>query len=182
MNSGTPFDTGLITQFNCVFHSGQELVCFKKIVQPFRGRWGKKATKFKRKSKAWALLTFPHARDLSVHFNLTLASPNPLSPPFSSPSPQVPFPSHQTTPIVKYVRAHLTNTTATWVTRCSSVTSVTQDRIWIAFSHPLSLFHKDSGSAPYVSLAISFPRQPLSTFAFLPPTSISSLIKMLPKK
>jgi len=87
-----------------------------------------------------------------------------------------PFPPHQTTSIVKYVRAHLTNT------RCSSVTYVTQDGIWTAFSHPLPLFHMDSGNAPYVSHATSFPSQLLSTFAFLPPSSISTLIKMLPKK
>jgi len=36
-----------------------------------------------------------------------------------------------------------------------------------------------SGSAPYVSHATSFPSQVLSTFAFLPPSSISTLIKML---
>ena len=35
---------------------------------------------------------------------------------------------------------------------------------------------------PYVSHATSFPHQPLSTFAFLPPSSISTLIKMLPNK
>ena len=119
---------------------------------------------------------FPHPRNLSIHFNFTLALPNPLSPPFPPPFPLAPFPPHQTTSIVKYARAHLTNII------CSSVTYVTQDGIWTAFSHPLSLFHMDSGSAPYVSLAISFPRQPLSTFAFLPPSSISPLIKMLPKK
>jgi hypothetical protein len=71
-------------------------------------------------------------------------------------------------------RAHLTNTI------CSSVTYVTQDGIWTAFSHPLPLFHMDSGSAPYVSHATSFPCQPLSTFDFLPPSSILTLIKMLP--
>ena len=37
----------------------------------------------------------------------------------------------------------------------------------------------DSGNAPYVSHATSFPSQLLSTFAFLPPSSISTLIKML---
>ena len=118
----------------------------------------------------------PHARDLSVHFNFTLALPNPLSPPFPPPFRLAPFPPHQTTPIVKYVRAHLTNT------RCSFVTYVTQDGIWTAFSHPLPLFHVGSGSAPYVSHATSFPSQPLSTFAFLPPSSISTLIRILPKK
>ena len=96
--------------------------------------------------------------------------------PFPPPFPLAPFPPHQTTSIVKYVRAHLTNT------RCSSVTYVTQDGIWTAFSHPLPLFHMDSGSAPYVSHATSFPCQPLSTFDFLPPSSISTLIKMLPKQ
>jgi len=40
----------------------------------------------------------------------------------------------------------------------------------------------DSGSAPYVSHATSFTSHPLSTFAFLPPSSISTLIKMLPRK
>jgi len=37
----------------------------------------------------------------------------------------------------------------------------------------------DSGNALYVSLATSFPSQLLSTLAFLPPSSISTLIKML---
>jgi hypothetical protein len=37
----------------------------------------------------------------------------------------------------------------------------------------------DSGNAPYVSLATSSPSQLLSTFAFLHPSSISTLIKML---
>ena len=92
--------------------------------------------------------------------------------PFPPPFPLAPFLPHLTTSIVKYVRAHLTNT------RCSSVTYVTQDGIWTAFSHPLPLFHMDSGNAP----ATSFPSQLLSTFAFIPPSSISTLIKMLPKK
>ena len=48
-------------------------------------------------------------------------------------------------------------------------------------SHPLPLFHMDSGNAPYVSHATSFPIQPLSTFAFLPPSSISTLLEMLLK-
>jgi len=40
----------------------------------------------------------------------------------------------------------------------------------------------DSRNAPYVSHATSFPNQLLSTFASLPPSSISTLIKMLHKK
>ena len=42
----------------------------------------------------------------------------------------------------------------------------------------------DSGNARYVSHATSYPSQLLSgsTFAFLPPSSISTLIKMLHKK
>ena len=112
----------------------------------------------------------------TVKFTLTLALPTPLLNPFPPPFPLAPFPPHQTTSIVKYVRAHLTNTI------CSSVTYITQDGIWTAFSHPLPLFHMDSGSAPYVSHATTFPCQPLSTFAFLPPSSISTLTKMLPKK
>ena len=51
-----------------------------------------------------------------------------------------------------------------------------------AFSHPLPLFHMDSRNAPYVSHATSFHSQLLSTFAFLPPSLISTLIKMLHKK
>ena len=46
---------------------------------------------------------------------------------------------------------------------------------------PPPLFLVGSGSASYVSLATSFPSQPLSTFAFLPPSSIPTLIKMLSK-
>ena len=53
-----------------------------------------------------------------------------------------------------------------------------QDGIWTAFSHSLPLFNMDSGNAPHVFLAISFPSQLLSTFAFLPPCSILTLIKM----
>ena len=60
------------------------------------------------------------------------------------------------------------------------MTYVTQDGIWAAFFHPLPLFHMDFGSAPYVSHATSFPFQPLSTFDCLPPSSILTLIKMLP--
>ena len=119
--------------------------------------------------KAWVLLTFPTCTQLiyslQSHTRLTQPSVHP-----------VPFPPQQTTSIVKYVRAHLTNT------RCSPVTYVTQDGIWTAFSHPLPLFHMDSGNAPYVSHATSFPSQLLSAFAFLPPSSISTLIKMLPKQ
>jgi len=40
----------------------------------------------------------------------------------------------------------------------------------------------DSGNAPYVFHATSFPSQLLSTFAFLHPSSISTLIKLLHKK
>ena len=40
----------------------------------------------------------------------------------------------------------------------------------------------DSGNARYISHATSYPSQLLSTFAFLPPSSISTLIKMLHKK
>jgi len=40
----------------------------------------------------------------------------------------------------------------------------------------------DSGNAPYVSHATSFPSQLLSTFASLPPSSISTLIRMLHKR
>jgi len=123
--------------------------------------------------KARALLTSPYARNLCIHFKSTLALPNPLSLPFPPPFPLDPFPPRLTTSTVKYVRAHLTNT------RCCSVTYVTQDGISTAFSHPLPLIHRDSGNAPYVSLATSFPSQLLSTFAFLRPSSILTLIKML---
>ena len=116
----------------------------------------------------------PSPRNLSIHFTLTLALPTPLLTPFPPPFP-APFPPHQMTSIVKYVRAHSTNTI------CSSGTYIRQDGIWTAFSHPLTLSHMDSGSAPYVSNATSFPSQPLSTFAFLPPSSISTLINMLSK-
>jgi len=40
----------------------------------------------------------------------------------------------------------------------------------------------DSGNAPYASHATSYPSQLLSTFAFLPPSSISTLIEILPKQ
>ena len=66
--------------------------------------------------------------------------------------------------------------------KCSFVTDVTQDGIWTAFSHPLPLCHMDSGNAPYASHATSYPSQLLSTFAFLPPSSISTLIEILPKQ
>ena len=118
----------------------------------------------------------PNLRNLYIRFNLTLALPNPLSRPFPPLFPLAPFPSYLTTSIVKYVRAHLTST------RCSSVTYVTQDGIWTAFSHPCPLFHMESGNAPYVSHATSFPSQQLSTFVFLPPSSILTLIKILHKK
>ena len=59
---------------------------------------------------------------------------------------------------------------------------VTPDGIWTAFSHPLPLFHMDSGSALYVSHATWSPNPQLSTFAFLLPSSISTLIDMLPTK
>ena len=53
---------------------------------------------------------------------------------------------------------------------------------WTAFSHPLPISHMDSGNAPYVSHATSYSSKLLSAFAFLPPSSISTLIKMLHKK
>ena len=118
----------------------------------------------------------PNLRNLYIRFNLTLALPNPLSRLFPPLFPLAPFPSYLTTSIVKYVRGHLTNT------RCSFATYVTLDGIWTAFSHPLPLFHMDSANAPYVSHATSFPSQQLSTFVFLSPSSISTLIKMLPNK
>jgi len=125
--------------------------------------------------RAWVLLTFLTCAQLiyslQSHTRLTKPSVSPVPSPLST----SPFPPHQTTSIVKYVRAHLTNT------RCSSVTYVTWDGIWTAFSQPLPLFHIDSGNAPYVSHATSFPIQPLSTFAFLPPSSISTLLEMLLK-
>jgi len=37
----------------------------------------------------------------------------------------------------------------------------------------------DAGNAPYVFLATSCPSQLLATFAFLPPSSILTLIKIL---
>jgi len=123
----------------------------------------------------WAWATYTDTQKVAMLLGvipLKIDRQHPFPPPF----PLAPFPPHLTTSIVKYVRAHLTDT------RCSSVTYVTQDGIWTAFSHPLPLFHMDSGNAPYVSHATSFPSQLLSTFAFLPPSSISTLIKMLPKK
>jgi len=53
-----------------------------------------------------------------------------------------------------------------------------QDGIWTASSHPLPLFQMDSGNAPDVFLATSYPSQILSTFAFLPPSSILTLINI----
>jgi len=95
--------------------------------------------------------------------------------PVPFPSPLAPFPPHRTISIVKYDRVHLTNI------RCSSVTHVTQDGIWTAFSHPLPLCHMESGNVPYASCTISYPRQQHSTFALLPPFSISTLIKISQK-
>ena len=118
----------------------------------------------------------PHMHTTDLFTPISLSPYPTLCPPCSPPFPLAPFPPHLTTSIVKYVRVHLTNT------RCFSVTYVTQDGIWTAFSHPLPLFHMDSGNAPYVSHATSFPSQLLSTFAFLPPSSISTLTKMLHKK
>jgi len=115
----------------------------------------------------------PHAQNLSTHSNLTLALPNPLSSQFPPPSPLAPCHPPRMISIVKYVRVHLTNI------RCSSVTYVTQDGIWTAFSHPYSLFHMESGNVPYASRATSYPRQQYCTFTFLPPFSISTLIVML---
>jgi len=117
----------------------------------------------------------PKAHNLSTHSNLTLALLNPLFPPFPPPSPLAPFPPHRTISIVKYVRVHSTNT------RCFSVTYVTQDGIWTAFSHPLLLSHMESGDVPYASRATSYPRQQHSTVASFPPFSISILIKILQK-
>ena len=99
----------------------------------------------------------------------TLCLPRSLPPP---PSPLAGFQTHWMISTVKYVRVHSTNI------RCFSVTYVTQDGTWTAFSHLLSLFHMESRNAPYASRATSYPRQQHSTFAFLPPFSISTLIKI----
>jgi len=131
----------------------------------------------------WAWATYTDTQKVAMLLRTIppkLDRQHPFPPPFPLALPplsdDIPFPLHLTTSIVKYVRAHLTNT------RCSSVTYETQDGIWTAFSHPFPLFHMDSGNAPYVSHATSFPSQLLSTFAFLPPSPISTLIEMLPKK
>jgi len=56
---------------------------------------------------------------------------------------------------------------------------VTQDSIWSSFSYPLPLSHMEPANVPYASQATSvYPRQQHSTFAFLPPFSISTLIKI----
>jgi len=72
------------------------------------------------------------------HSPYSTLCPPPLPPPSPSTtsSPTSPPPPHQTTSIVKYVRAHLTNTI------CSSVTYVTQDCIWTAFSHLTTIPHE----------------------------------------
>jgi len=116
----------------------------------------------------------PHMHTtLSTYSNLTIALPNPLSPPFPPPSPLAHLPPHRTISIAKYVRVYLTNI------RCSSVTYVTQDGLLSAFSHPLPLSHVESGNAPYASRATSYPSQQHCTFALLPPSSILTLIKIL---
>ena len=106
----------------------------------------------RKREKAWVLLTFPHVDNLSTHSKFTLALPNPLSPPFPSPSPLAPFHPYRMISTVKYVRVHLTKI------RCSSVTYVTQHGISTAFSHPLSLFHMESGNVPYASCATFLPQ------------------------
>jgi len=77
----------------------------------------------------------------------------------------------------KYVTVRLTNN------KCSSVTYVTQDGIWTAFSHPLlpSHWHIECGNAPNAPRATSYPRQQHNTFAFLPSFSNSTLIKIFQK-
>jgi len=124
--------------------------------------------------KTWALLTFPtYMRlifSLQSHTHLTQPSVPPVPSPLSTSSLtppsddtrfqvcQSPFDEHQ-------------------MFLCDKCNAG-----WTAFSHPLPLFHMDSGSAPYVSHSTCFPNPQLSTFAFLPPSSISTLIKMLPNK
>ena len=126
--------------------------------------------------KAWVLLTFPTCTQLiyslQSHYRLTQPSVSPVPCPLATSS----FPLHRTISIAKFVRVHLTNI------GYSSVTCVTQEGIWTAFSHPLPLSHMESGNAPYASRATSYPSHQHSTFAFLPPSSILTLIKILQKK
>ena len=115
--------------------------------------------------------SFPHAHNLFTYFNLTLALPNPLSSPLP-PSPQLSHPRlHQMIFNAKYVRVRLTNI------KCSSVTNVTQDGIWTAFSHPLPPSHMEPGHVPYASRATSYPGKQHDTFVSVPPLSVSNLIK-----
>jgi len=128
--------------------------------------------------KAWVLLirVFPTCTQFihSIHFHSRLTQP-PVLPStsllatiFSSPPPddiyrqvcQSPFDEH----------------------KCFLVTYVTQDGIWTAFSHPLPPSHMEPGNVPYATRATSYPRQQPDAFAFLPPFSISTLIKILKKK
>jgi len=88
------------------------------------------------------LLTFPTCTHLFTHFNLTLALPNPLSSPLPSSLQLSHSRLNRLIFIAKYVRVRLTNI------KCSSVTYVTQDGIWTAFSHPLQPFHNGTWECP----------------------------------
>jgi len=118
---------------------------------------------------------FPHAHNLFTQFNLTPALPNLLSFPLP-PSPPLSCPRlHRMIFTVKYVRVCLANI------KCFFVTYVTQDGIWTAFSYPLQPSHLEPGNVLDASCATSYPRQQHNTLVFLPPFSISTLIKILHK-
>jgi len=102
----------------------------------------------------------PHAHNLFTKFNLTLTLHNCLSSPLPPSQPLSCPRLHRMIFTAKYVRVHLTNI------RRSSVTYVTQNGIWTAFSHPLPPSHMEPANAPYAPRATSYPRQQHDIFAF----------------
>jgi len=120
--------------------------------------------------KAWVLLTFPTCTQLIYSLQSYTCLTQPSVSPVPSPLASIFFP-----PPSDDIHCQVCQSP---FDRCSSVTYVTQDGIWTSFSHPLPLSHMESGNVPYASRATSYHRQQLSTFAFLPPFSISTLIKI----
>ena len=127
--------------------------------------------------KAWLLklLIFPTCTQLiyslQSHFRLIQPSVSPVSCPlatssFSPPSDDIPCQVCQS-PFDEHQMLLCDIRNAAW--HLSS------------FSLPLPLSHMDSGNTPYAPRSTSYPSQQHSTFAFLPPSLISTLIRILQK-
>jgi len=108
------------------------------------------------------------------HSNLSLALPNPLSPPVPPPSPLALPPPHWTISIVKYVRVHSMNI------RCSSVTC---NAAWhmVCLLPPLTTIPHGIWKCPLCLPRHFLPHTATLLLAFLSPFSISTLIKILQK-